>query len=175
MNDFLPIDTPRLRLRRLGAHDAPALAATRNDPELARYQGWSAMDLAQARAFVDEMQSAPAFVSEEWLQVAIAARATDALVGDIGLCLHADGDCEVGFTLARAWHGQGLATEALRALLPALWAQPAVVRVVGITDARNLASARVLERLGMAVAGRERVEFRGAWCTEVRYVLERPR
>lgn len=174
MQDIDPLITERLRVRRLQRPDLARFAAYRADPELARYQGWSAMSEAEALAFIEEMQHAPAFVEEAWLQLAIAQRAEDALVGDIGLCLHAGGEAEIGFTLMHEAQGQGLATEALAALMRRLWAQPGVRRVIGITDARNRASIRVLERLGLRLQSQEDTVFKGEPCTELRYVLDAP-
>lgn len=175
MPDFHTITTERLTLRRLEPKDLVRFAACRADPVLARYQGWSLLSIEEARSFIAEMQSAPAFATDTWLQIAIASRPGDELIGDIGLCLHAGGDAEIGFTLTQAVQGRGLATEALLALLPALFARPEVLRVVGITDERNVASIRVLERLGMTLAGRHEALFKGEACTELRYELERAR
>jgi len=171
---FKPITTARLTLRRLQPADLARFAAYRADPELARYQGWSALSLGAAADFIADMQQAPAFVEEAWLQLAIARRPGDELVGDIGLCLHAGGVAEIGFTLSRAAQGQGLASEALRALLARLWERPQVLRVMAVTDARNQASIRVLERLGLRLMGSEQTIFKGEPCTELRYRLDRP-
>ncbi|MEJ6001163.1 GNAT family N-acetyltransferase [Paucibacter soli] len=174
MAEFLPIDTERLRLRRLQPADLARFSGYRADPELARYQGWSAMSTEQARAFIAEMAVAPAWVEGAWLQIAIARRADDGLLGDIGLCLHAGGEAEIGFTLSREAQGQGLAGEALRALIAQLFKRAGLRRVVGITDARNHASMRLLERLGMRLLASEQTLFKGEPCTELRYALEAP-
>lgn len=174
MKDSFPIDTTRLRIRRMHPADVPAFAAYRADPELARYQGWRPMSQEDARRFVVEMQMSPAFIEEAWWQLAVARRPGDGLIGDIGLCLHAGGELEIGFTLRREAHGQGLATEALAGLVRAVFQRDDVRRVVGIVDARNAASIRVLERLGMRQVSSENTEFKGEMCTELRFELERP-
>jgi RimJ/RimL family protein N-acetyltransferase len=172
VQDWLPIDTARLQLRRFRPGDAPRLAAYRADPVLARYQGWSALSVQEAGDFVREMQDQPAFVEQAWLQVAIARRSDDVLIGDIGLCLHGAGTLEVGFTLERAAHGQGLATEALRALFSALQGHAAVTQIIAICDERNAACLRVLRRLGMRLTGSEQALFKGQACTELHYRLD---
>ncbi len=169
MPPFLPLPTQRLALRRFEARDVDRFAAYRADAELARYQGWSPMSAEAAGAFVAEMHAAPALVEGAWFQLAIARRPGGELIGDIGLCLGAGGALEIGFTLERRSHGQGFATEAVGALLQTLLARPEVRRVVGIVDARNQPSIRVLERLGMRLVGREDTVFKGAPCTELRY------
>ena len=169
---FLPIETERLLLRRLQRSDVERFAGYRSDAELARYQGWKPMSIGEAAAFIDEMSCAPSLVEETWLQIAIAELPDGAIVGDIGLCLHAQGELEIGFTLRRESQRKGLATEAIKALIESLRSRSEVHRVVGFVDARNAASIRVLERLGMAMVAREDTVFKGEPCTELRYQLE---
>jgi len=175
MQDFEPIRTARLTLRRLQPGDLARFAAYRADPELARYQGWRAPSMDEAADFIASMQHAPAFVDEAWLQLAIAQRPGDELVGDIGLCLHAGGVAEIGFTLMREAQGRGLATEALGALVGMLFARPEVQALIAITDARNHASMRLLERLGLQLQHSEAALFKGEACTEHHYRLARAR
>ena len=53
---FTGLRTERLRLRPMRADDAEALAARRSDPEVARYQNWTAPYSAErARTLVDEI------------------------------------------------------------------------------------------------------------------------
>jgi len=170
-----PIDTPRLRLRRMQAADVAGFTAYRADPALARYQGWSPLSPAQAARFIESMRDQPGFIEETWLQITIATRSTDAIVGDIGLCLHAEGEVEIGFTLATSCHGKGYATEALGALADALWRRSGIERLIAVVDARNEACVRVLQRLGMRQVASTATVFKGEPCTELRYVLEAPR
>ncbi len=169
---------PRVRLRRLRAADTPAFHALRADAELGRYQGWSALSLAEAAAFIEAVATPAALPfcpAGDWLQIAIASTSDDTLLGDIGLHLQADGQAlEIGFTLARAAQGQGLAAEAVGLALQAVWAGTPAQRVLGITDARNLASVRLLERLGLRRFATLEAEFRGERCTEHHFVLHRP-
>jgi RimJ/RimL family protein N-acetyltransferase len=84
-----------------------------------------------------------------WFQYAIEVRETGRMIGDIGLRTDADPrQAEVGFTLSRDGQGRGYATEALRAVLGVAFRQ-GVHRVIGNCDARNAASARLMERAGM--------------------------
>lgn len=60
----------------------------------------------------------------------------------------------VGYVLARAAWGQGYASEALRAVIEASWADPRVFRIWAVCDVDNPASARVMEKAGMRREGR---------------------
>lgn len=167
----LPIHTERLIVRRLQPSDLERFASYRADPVLARYQGWAPMSLDEARGFIASMRTQPMLEPENWVQLAIANAADDDLLGDIGLCLHENGDAEIGFTLRQEAQGQGFATEALRGLVQELRRLPAVARIAGVTDERNEASIRVLERLGMSPASRYEATFKQEPCVELRYEL----
>ena len=168
----LPLTLTRLRLRRLRPDDLRDFQAYRQDPEVARYQGWSAQSDESARAFLADMAQASAFVPGNWFQLGIADAASDRLLGDIGVHVQADGAAaEIGFSLNRAAQGQGLAREALEGLLTQiLFATPGLHEVHGITDARNHASLALLRRLGFVEQARWATEFKGEACEEVRCV-----
>jgi aminoglycoside 6'-N-acetyltransferase len=121
------------------------------------------------------MERAPFGLPGEWLQIAIADRAGDKLIGDIGLYVTADGgEAEFGITLARAAQGRGLAEEAARTLIDGLCEHTAVRRLIAITDIRNLASARLLRRLGMTLEAEASAQFRGEPCREWHFGLALP-
>lgn len=60
---------------------------------------------------------------------------------------------EIAYMLARPWHGLGLATEAGAAVMNDAWERYRLPRLHAVVDAPNLASRRVLERLGLALHG----------------------
>jgi RimJ/RimL family protein N-acetyltransferase len=60
---------------------------------------------------------------------------------------------DVGYALGQAWWHQGLMTEALTAVIHWAFAQATIYRVWAICDVENLASARLLERVGMEREG----------------------
>jgi aminoglycoside 6'-N-acetyltransferase len=170
--DPLPWRSPRLTLRRLRTGDLPAFQAYRHDPEVWRYQGWDPVPDAEALAFLTEMEQAPFGVPGEWLQIAIAAADGDGLLGDIGIFTMAAGrEAEFGITLARDAQGRGLAEEASRTLIAGLREHTGVGRLIAITDVRNLASARLLRRLGMSLEAEASAEFRGEPCREWHFAL----
>jgi aminoglycoside 6'-N-acetyltransferase len=173
---LLPRLAPGVVLRRLRPSDLTAFQAYRTDADLGRYQGWSVMSDAQARAFLEEMNTMPLFPQGEWIQLGIAAPHDEAaLLGDMGLHLAEDArdHVEIGFTLSRAAQGRGLATAALRAAAQLVFESTAAERVLAITDVRNRASIGVLERAGMRRVEERQTLFRGEPCVEYVYVLLR--
>lgn len=171
---LLPCEFGGGRLRRLRPSDLYVFQAYRSLPELGRYQGWSPMSDAQALEFIDEMAQVPLFAPGEWVQLAIAESATDELVGDVGLYLAADGQLgEVGFTLQPSAQGRGLATRAVHEAVRLLFAATNTACVQGVTDARNVRSIRLLERLAFTYLRTRWVDFRGQPCAEMVYALAR--
>jgi RimJ/RimL family protein N-acetyltransferase len=173
--DALPRTTARLVLRRFAARDLAAFQSYRRDPEVGRYQGWTALDDASAAAFIAGMAEARIGVPGEWFQIAVADRSTDALVGDIGIGFDKDraGIGEIGFSLAPSAQARGLGTEAVRCALALLFGSGRVDVVEGITDARNAPSIRLLERVGMRLVRTQETLFKGEKCSERVYSITR--
>lgn len=174
LDDPLPYPGTCIVLRRLTVSDLQAFQAYRSNPDLARYQGWSAMSHAEAWAFLEYMGQAPLFAPGQWTQVGIAEPTTLTLLGDLGLYLAEDASyAEMGFTLARHAQGCGRATAAGRAALQLIFQFTPARRVLGITDARNTPSIGVLERLGMHKLVERPAVVRGEVCVEYVYAVQR--
>ena len=101
---------------------------------------------------------------------------TGPLIGDCAAMPQADDprQCEIGFTLAPEYQGRGYATEAVRLLAGYLFGR-GKHRITASCDARNAASAAVLERLGMRREGhlRQSTWAKGEWTDDLLYALLR--
>lgn len=173
--DPLPQFGPRVALRRLSPGDLASFQAYRHDPVVGRYQGWSPLPDAQAAAFLEEMSSAALFAAGEWAQIGIADRATNALIGDIGICVAPDGrSAEIGFSLRAESQGRGLAREALAAAIQLIFAHTAVAEVFGMADVQNESSIRLMERLGMQKGAITPDVLHDQPCLMITYSLARP-
>jgi RimJ/RimL family protein N-acetyltransferase len=175
--EFLPITTARLILRRFKGKDAAAFHAYRNDPKVARYQGWERCGETEAREFVEQHETKPFGVPGEWLQIAIALKESDALIGDCAVRIHSQDSMQatIGVTLAQPRQRQGFAREALSCLLECLFARVGLHRVVADTDPENTASWTLLEGLGLRRQGhlRQSLWFKGRWADEYLYAILR--
>lgn len=142
--------TKRLLLRPGFPEDAAALAAAIGHEAIVRnlaHAPWP-YDLRDAEAFLAAPRDPvlPSFV--------IAERTGGAprLVGACGLSRRHSGAVELGYWVARAHWGRGIATEACTALVD-------IARTLGIPTVEafyfidNAASARVLEKLGFEATG----------------------
>lgn len=88
-------------------------------------------------------------------------KADAVVVGEIGCTLDLDSATgKIGYTVVEPCWGRGYATEALRALLAHVLAEPDIRRVVAETMVEHVASRRVMEKAGMHYCG-QRVEAEG--------------
>ncbi|TCC40004.1 N-acetyltransferase [Kribbella capetownensis] len=168
------VRTERLSLRRFSPDDAEAFAAYRSDPDVARYQSWDApLPLADALKTVEDFANGDP-LKPGWFQYAVDLDGV--LIGDIGFNLHENlRQAELGFTLAPEHQGKGYATEAVRGLLDQLFVERKLHRVSAECDARNRASARLLERLGFRQEGLRLSNswFKGEWTDDLLFGLLR--
>lgn len=172
---FRGLHTPRLLLRRLTEDDAPAFAAYRADPEVARYQSWSGYTLADAKALI-AAQAHVAFAQPgSWCQVGLVRRDTGILLGDCAYHTHEDDprQAEIGFTVASAHQQQGFATEGTTALLDHVFRECGVHRISATIDVSNEPAAALLERLGFRREAHfvENIWFKGSWGSEYVYAI----
>lgn len=168
--------TSRLFLRPLAEPDLGAFAAYRSDPEVARYQTWTApYSLERARRLLEEISRASPGTPGSWFQLVIERQGQPGIIGDCAFQILANDprQAQIGFNLATAYQRQGYATEAVTGLLDYLFAEQHLHRVTATCDALNLSSARLLERLGMRREGHylENIWFKGAWGDEFEYAM----
>ena len=170
----LPKIARRVALRRLGRADLPAFQAYRNSEPVGRFQGWSAQRDKQALAFIEEMSKAVLFPIGSWVQLAVASRDTNELIGDLGICVAANGEsAELGLTVSPRFQGQGLGTEALLEAFGLVFEHSSAAQVICVADARNIPSIRLLERARMQRAATAEAVFRGKPCIEYTYAAFR--
>ncbi|MGL4551899.1 MAG: GNAT family N-acetyltransferase [Gemmataceae bacterium] len=166
------LQTARLILREQTEADAPAVFALGSDPAVVRYTHTGvltsvdqALDILRTYPLADYRR----YGYGRW---ACVLKETGAMIGFAGLKYLPELDeVDVGYQFLPAYWGVGLATEAGRAALEDGFTRLAMRRVIGLVAPENVASARVLTKLGLSPAGR--VEYRGM--TADRYVIERGR
>lgn len=154
------IETPRLRLRRLRPSDEPDLIALDSDPDVMRYVGSppGCRSPEETAERVKQHLEADHGPLGFWL---VERRAGGGLLGLCALIRMPGGDdIELAYRLARRSWGQGIATEAAGALVDHGFRAVTLPRIVAVTYPENLASQRVLEKVGFACRGF--VDYKGA-------------
>jgi RimJ/RimL family protein N-acetyltransferase len=171
---LLPVRTERLLLRAHRPDDLDALLSYYSDPEVARYLPWEPWSREQGREHlqrrllrtgIDKPDSALGLVVEHQGQV----------IGDVVMwpCDDTLSRGEVGWAFHPAATGHGYATEAVRALIAIAFGTYLMHRVKAQLDARNTASARLCERVGMTREAHLRQDdwAKGEWTDTLVYGL----
>ncbi|MEU3515175.1 GNAT family protein [Streptomyces sp. NPDC006654] len=168
------METTRLRLRRFGPQDAPALAAYRSDPDVSRYQSWAApVPSAEAERLAARFAAGDPR-APGWFQYAVQLRDALGLIGDVGVRRGEDGrQAELGFTFDPAFQGRGYATEAVTRVVEFLLLEEGLHRVSAACDARNVRSVNLLERVGFRREGHllQSTWMKGEWTDDLLYGL----
>jgi RimJ/RimL family protein N-acetyltransferase len=145
----LELETPRLHFRKFTPDDLHALAAIRSDPDVMRYVG------ACKPESVEELQVRLTKVIAHWERHnfgpwALVNKETNRMIGWCGLSYLDDtGDVEIAYGLTKEHWGKGLASEAAAAAMKYGFHQLGLDRIVAVVWPENIASLRVLEKLGM--------------------------
>lgn len=172
----ITLESTRLILRRFVDADLEPFLAYRSDPEIARYQGWSMpYSREMAEQFIQDMKAQQPGIPGEWFQWAIELRASGALIGDCAFYLLSRDtrQAEIGVTLARPFHGQGYAQEAIWRLLAYLFDEMALHRVCANCDPENAPAWKSLERMGFRREAHfiENLWFKGRYADEYWYAM----
>jgi RimJ/RimL family protein N-acetyltransferase len=151
------LTTERLLVRGFTLDDLDEFHAYRNDPDVARWQGWDVpYSRDAAEALVYEMAISELFRPGEWTQLALERNDEVGLIGDIAVRREPmEPTAEVGITLSAAAQGQGYGTEALTAVVDDLFHTLALARVIAIVHVENAAVRRLLDRVGFRVVAQD--------------------
>jgi ribosomal-protein-alanine N-acetyltransferase len=148
----LPIETERFSIRSLSEDDAEAVHEIWSDPEVMRY----IPSAPSASLEESEVRLARHLARSPGLS-AVTERESGELIAVCGL-LAAEGtgpEIEVAYHVRRSHWNRGVATEAARACVEAGLAA-GLPRVLAFVVPENLASVRVLEKIGMRRDGMAR-------------------
>jgi ribosomal-protein-alanine N-acetyltransferase len=143
--------SPRLRYHPMGTGDVAALHVHWNAPAVRRYL-WDDQEVA-----LDTVRAVLAASDADFARAGyglwVVTDAAGTLVGSCGLRpIEGTPEVEILYSVEPARWGSGLATEAAAAVLRHAFVELGLARVLGGTNEPNVASRRVLEKLGMRAA-----------------------
>lgn len=171
-----PVHTRRLSLRPFQQHDLDDLYAYQRREDVTRYLFWEPRDHDETEKILRRKMTEYRLDDEgQGLCLAVVKQADQRLIGEVNLNWtsreHRQG--LLGFVFNPEFHGQGFATEAADAVLRLGFDDLELHRVAGSCDARNRASARVMERLGMRQEAHfvHNRMFKGEWDEELVYAI----
>jgi RimJ/RimL family protein N-acetyltransferase len=142
------LHTRRTTLQPLGPEHLAVMHAMWTDAYVRRYL-WDDMVIGEETAARALAASADDFAQRGFGLWGVFDRATGELVGFCGLRCPVEGVPELLYGLWREWSGQGVATEAARAVLAHAFTTLGVREIAAATDVPNTASVGVMQRLGM--------------------------
>ena len=146
------LETPRLLLRRQVPEDLDDLWALYCDPEITKYIPDAPRTREEAREELEWHRNGHPRNPDLGLWATIH-KETGIFIGRCGLLpwtIEGQQEVEVAYTIARAYWGQGLATEAAQAILQYGFEKLKLARLVSLIEPENVASQKVAEKIGMA-------------------------
>jgi len=172
-----PIETDRLRIRRFIQDDIADIQAFTSHPSVAReVPNIPYDDPAKLAKYIEEQGSLELFAAKKCVDLAIERKTDSRVLGLLSLVSNGEQQGEIGWALGIEHRGQGLVTEAARALITYAFAECGYHRIFAGTIFTNERSWAMMERLGM----RKEAHFRKAhvppapgeeWIDTVRYAV----
>ena len=149
---MLELHSDRLYLRPLNEADWPLFLRLHREPDTMRHVFDELPESEVRRGFEHRLpQWSPK--AEHWLCLVMVDKAGGCDVGVTGLRVLRPGHAEVGYLLLPQWHGKGLGSESLRAILAFAADSDLKSLEATVTDG-NDGSCRLLEKCGFTLARR---------------------
>lgn len=169
--------TPRINLRDFRETDFASFRKLETHPATYHFEP-ACPDEPATRKYLENALADARQTPRTRYRFAVTMPPTDEVLGRVTLSLQNDSirEWEIGWAIHPDYWGRGFATEAARRLLGFAFADLHVHRVVAFSHVGNVASIRVMERLGMCRDGllRETRQWQGGWADEVVFsILER--
>lgn len=172
------LETEHLVLRELGIADVEGVHEYASDPEVVRFMDWGPNTLGETREFVRRAIDSGKVEPRMEFHLAIVLKSDRRLIGGCGFCVSSSDNREgwFGYCLNRSFWGKGFATETAGALVRFGFDVLGLHRVFATCVPLNVASSRVMEKVGMTREGclREHRWVKGKWRDSLSYsILER--
>ncbi len=169
------LETERLILREFVEEDWQAVLAYQSDPQYLRYYHWSDRSPGAVRAFVKMFLEFQRERPRTKFQLAVIYKEDEQLIGNCGIRIN-DPDlreANIGYELSSHYWGQGIATEAARALLRFGFEELQMHRIYATTLSANTGSAKVMAKLGMRLEAHEleKEYVKGRWFDSLTYAM----
>lgn len=162
------VETERLTLRGMRVSDAADMFAYASRPSVTEYLTW------EPHTSIEETREYLTYVGQryrtgDFYDWSLVCRADGHMIGTCGFTsFNCPADsAEIGYVLNPAYGGQGLATEAVRAVLDFGFRELALHRIEAHFIEGNDNSRRLMERVGMTFEGfaRESMRIKGKYRT----------
>nr|WP_242056873.1 GNAT family N-acetyltransferase [Planktothrix sp. FACHB-1355] len=165
-SDLPVLETDRLLLRKLNWEDTNDMFEYASDPEVSQWTTWSVHEsIADTKTFLNAVINE--YANHEVSPWGIQHKADGKIIGTCGFVdwIYNDDRAEVGYALSRKYWGKGYMTEAVRAVIDFGFRTMELNRIEARCKIENIASARVMEKVGMQFEGilREHLFAKGSY------------
>ncbi|MBC7523001.1 MAG: GNAT family N-acetyltransferase [Flavobacterium sp.] len=146
---FKNLETNRLHLRRILESDWTEILALRSNPEIMKYIPRS-LALSKEDAITHFKTIDEKIENNTGINWAITLKDNPKLIGIIGhyRIQPENHRCEIGYMILPEYHGQGITTEAVNAVLKYGFDDLSMHSIEAVIDPENIASERVLQKNG---------------------------
>lgn len=148
------LSTERLLLRKIRLTDAPDMFEYSKDPDVTKYLLWDPHpNVEHTRNYIDYLQDR--YRDGKYYDWAVILKNSGKMIGTCGFSSISPEhrSAEVGYVLNPAFRGQGIAGEALSAVLDFAFRKMALNRVEAKCVEENASSERVMQKVGMTFEG----------------------
>src|SRR5579863_3407271 len=174
MEKWFPIRTARLVLREFRESDESDVHEYGSDLEVSRYVAWGPNTPKETHDVLNDRIAKQRIWPRNQIDLAIELSKEKKIIGSISLAIQREDDriASFGYVVNRRYWGRGYATEAADAFLSRAFQELGLQRVWATCDVRNVASRRVMEKVGMTreAAFRRDVFQKGEWRDSYLYV-----
>lgn len=170
------LETEDLILRKPRIRDAKDIYSYASDPEVARYVLWEPhRSVSETASFIRDLRARiRAGCPSSWV---VVLRGTGTVIGTVGFVWYSaeNNAAELGYSFSREYWNHGYATQALRAVIDAVFSSLPLNRLEAQHDVRNPASGRVMQKCGLTQDGilRGRILNKGEYVDTALYSILR--
>ena len=144
------IETDRLLLREMRADDAYDFYQLNADPEVLKYTGDEPFeDVKQAREFLFNYPQI-SYLKDGYGRWTCVLKSSNEIIGWCGLRMQDTGETDLGYRFHQRYWGQGFATESSIKSLQIGFNELGLERIIARAADENLASIRVIQKMGMS-------------------------
>lgn len=174
---YVELRTDRLLIRSMQEGDIKSTYAYQGDIELTKYMLFLPDDSIEAtKEFIKDIEAEQQSADPRRFELII-------LLGDEhigGISVYKENDNgetvgELGWIMRKEYQGKGFVTEAAKAVMEFSFNELGLRKIIAHCDARNKASARVMEKIGMTLESEGMREYKktGETAGELKYAIVR--
>jgi len=136
-------------LRPIKKDDALSIHLYAGEQETTKYMLWGPNSYEETLKYVEISLAAHNAVPKKVYRYAIILKHSDDLIGTIDLTIKSELIGEIGYILNKSYWGKGYVSEAAKIMINFAFNTLNLTKVIATCDKHNIASYRVMEKVGM--------------------------